>query len=189
VSNPTSSRWSAAALLLLVAGLGFVGGIVAETEAYAPDDPASHSYGGPSARNAAMFGPPGRAYVYRSYGIHWCFNVVCSTGSAVLVRALQPTSGLERIMERRGTNDMLALGSGPGKLTQALAIGREHDGQPLQGGGLALRPTAERPTILVGPRIGNTKAVDRLWRFGIAGSLHLSRPFPRSLPGGTVPPR
>jgi DNA-3-methyladenine glycosylase len=164
-----------------------VGGVIVETEAYAPDDPASHSYAGPTERNAAMFGPPGCAYVYRSYGIHWCFNVVCRTGSAVLVRALQPTAGLNRMIERRGTSDVLALASGPGKLTQALAISREHDRLPLRGGELELIPAKERLGILVGPRIGITKAADRLWRFGIAGSLHLSRPFPRGLPGGTVP--
>ena len=158
-----------------------IGGIIVETEAYEPDDPASHSYGGPTARNAAMFGPPGRAYVYRSYGIHWCFNVVCRTGSAVLVRALQPTAGLDTMMERRGTTDPLALASGPGKLTQALALSREHDCLPLDGA-LVLAPAGKRYEIAIGPRIGITKAMERPWRFGVSGSPYLSKPFPRPLP-------
>ena len=171
---------------LLVEG---VGGIVVETEAYAPDDPASHSFRGPTARNAAMFGPPARAYVYRSYGIHWCFNVVCAPGSAVLVRALQPGAGVELMMARRGTRVPHALASGPGKLCQALAIDLAHDGLPLDGlspegqssgaGPITLRPAPARPDIVVGPRIGITRATDRPWRFGIRGSAHLSRPFPR----------
>lgn len=159
--------------------LGGVGGIIVETEAYAADDPASHSFGGPSERNAAMFGPAGHAYVYRSYGIHWCFNVVCRRGSAVLVRALRPERGIERMMARRGTRDALALASGPGKLAQALAISRDHDGLPLGGGEFELVVSQLRPDIVVGPRIGISKAVDRPWRFGIDGSGHLSRPFPR----------
>lgn len=161
--------------------LGGVGGIIVETEAYAADDPASHSFGGPSERNAAMFGPAGHAYVYRSYGIHWCFNVVCRRGSAVLVRALRPERGIERMMARRGTRDALALASGPGKLAQALAISRDHDGLPLGGGEFELVVSQSPPDIVVGPRIGISKAVDRPWRFGIAGSRHLSRPFPRGL--------
>jgi DNA-3-methyladenine glycosylase len=160
---------------------GDVGGVVVETEAYAADDPASHSFRGPGARNAAMFGPPGRAYVYRSYGIHWCFNVVCQPGSAVLVRALQPTSGIGVMAARRNTSDVRALASGPGKLCQALAIDRTHDGLPLEGGLIELRPSPARLDIVVGPRIGITKAVEKPWRFGIAGSPYLSRPFPRAL--------
>jgi DNA-3-methyladenine glycosylase len=158
--------------------LGGVGGIIVETEAYEPDDPASHSYGGPTARNAAMFGPPGRAYVYRSYGIHWCFNVVCRSGSAVLVRALQPTAGLDVMMERRGTTDPRALTSGPGKLTQALALSRDHDCMPLDRA-LLLSPAGRQQDVTVGPRIGITKATERPWRFGVTGSLYLSKPFPR----------
>ncbi len=166
-----------------------VGGIVVETEAYEPNDAASHSYGGPTARNAAMFGPPGRAYVYRSYGLHWCFNVVCRTGSAVLVRALQPTLGLDAMMARRGTVDPRALTSGPGRLTQALALSRDHDGQPLEGGALVLTPSAEVHDIVIGPRIGITKATEKPWRFGLRGSLYISRPFPRALSGGIgMPP-
>ena len=170
-------------LLGSMLAVGDAGGVVVETEAYAADDPASHSFGGPSARNAAMFGPPGHAYVYRSYGIHWCFNVVCRPGSAVLIRALQPTSGLEAMMARRGTRDVRALASGPGKLCQALAIDRSRDGLPLEGGSIELRPSPEQPDIVVGPRIGITKAADKPWRFGIAGSPFLSRPFPRAIAG------
>lgn len=161
-----------------------VGGIIVETEAYEPDDPASHSYGGPTARNAAMFGSPGHAYVYRSYGIHWCFNVVCQTGSAVLVRALQPTAGLDIMMERRGKSDPRELASGPGRLTQALALSRDQDGLPLQGGTLVLSPSAEPHEVSTGPRIGITKAAEKPWRFGVTGSPYLSRPFPRPSPAG-----
>jgi DNA-3-methyladenine glycosylase len=159
---------------LLVDG---VGGIVVETEAYEPDDPASHSFGGPTARNAAMFGPPAHAYVYRSYGIHWCFNVVCRRGSAVLVRALEPKWGVEAMMERRGTRIAALLAAGPGRLTQALAITRVHDGLPLGEGVLELDPQPVIHAVATGPRIGISKAVDRPWRFGLAGSAYLSRPM------------
>jgi DNA-3-methyladenine glycosylase len=161
---------------LLVDG---VGGIVVETEAYEPDDPASHSFGGPTARNAAMFGPPAHAYVYRSYGIHWCFNVVCRRGSAVLVRALEPKWGIEAMMERRGTRVATLLAAGPGRLTQALGITRDHDGLPLGGGVLELDPQPVIQAVATGPRIGISKAVDRPWRFGFAGSAYLSRPMAR----------
>lgn len=168
----------APALLGAALLVGGVGGLVVETEAYAPDDPASHSFGGPTARNGAMFGPPGRAYVYRSYGIHWCFNVVCRRGSAVLVRALEPKWGLEAMVERRGTRAAALLASGPGRLTQALAITRAHDGLALAGGGwIGLDPRPGAEAVVVGPRIGISKAVERPWRFGVAGSVYLSRPF------------
>lgn len=173
----------APALLGAFLALDGVGGIIVETEAYEPDDPASHSFRGPTLRNAAMFGPPARAYVYRSYGIHWCFNVVCRTGSAVLVRGLQPTAGLEAMMERRNTRDVRALASGPGKLCQALAIGPQHNGLPLWEGEIELRPSEMTGEVAAGPRIGITKAADRPWRFGIAGSSYLSRPFPRTVAG------
>lgn len=156
-----------------------VGGLVVETEAYAADDPASHSFSGPTARNAAMFGPAGHAYVYRSYGIHWCFNVVCAPGSAVLVRALEPTSGVPAMVRRRRLENVRSLCSGPGKLCQALAISEAQNGMPLGQGALQLEAAAQRPDILAGPRIGISKAVDVPWRFGLSGSRFLSRPFPR----------
>lgn len=154
-----------------------VGGIITETEAYHPSDPASHSFRGPTPRNAAMFAGPARVYVYRSYGIHWCINFVCSGASAVLIRALQPIHGLELMAERRGLADPLDLCSGPGKLCQALAVTRALDGLPLDGPPFELALPAQRPGIVIGPRIGISKAVDMPWRFGIAGSPFLSRRF------------
>ncbi len=153
------------------------GGVIVETEAYDPTDPASHSYAGPTARNASMFGPPGRAYVYRSFGTHGCLNVGGRAGSAVLIRALEPTQGLALMSERRGTNDPRALCSGPGKLCQALGITREHDGLPLTEPPFSIEPATGAAELVVGPRIGITKAVDQPWRFGLRGSPYLSRPF------------
>lgn len=155
-----------------------VGGLIVEVEAYHPTDPASHSFRGLTPRNGAMFAGPPRVYVYRSYGIHWCFNIVCARGSAVLVRALEPKWGTEAMMERRGMRTLSALAAGPGRLTQALGITRAHDALPLAAGPFALDP---RPgglhTIATGPRIGISKAVELPWRFGVAGSPFLSRPF------------
>jgi DNA-3-methyladenine glycosylase len=159
-----------------------VGGIIVETEAYHPTDPASHSYSGPTARNAAMFAGPGRVYVYRSYGIHWCVNFVCSGASAVLIRALQPTHGLQLMAERRAIADPLRLCSGPGKLCQALAITREHDSLPLNGPPFSVSLPDHAPGIVIGPRIGISKAVDIPWRFGVAGSPFLSRRFNTAAP-------
>jgi DNA-3-methyladenine glycosylase len=157
-----------------------VGGIVVETEAYGRNDPASHSYCGPTARNAAMFGPAGHAYVYRSYGIHWCFNLVCRPGSAVLVRALEPTHGLPAMERRRDIDAVRSLCSGPGKLCQALAIGPLQNGAPIGHGALSLIPPATQDfEISCGPRIGISKAADVPWRFGMAGSPFLSRSFPQ----------
>lgn len=158
--------------MLLVDG---VGGAIVETEAYAPDDPASHSYRGQTARNAAMFGPPAHAYVYRSYGIHWCLNFVCLPGSAVLIRALEPSTAVDRMMERRGTRELRALCSGPGKLAQALNVDVSLDRAPLFMPPFRLGVERGPVNVAEGVRIGVTKAVDRPWRFGLAGSPYLSR--------------
>jgi DNA-3-methyladenine glycosylase len=161
---------------LLVDG---VGGVIVETEAYDRDDPASHSFGGETPRNASMFGPPGRAYVYRSYGIHWCLNVVCGerAGSAVLIRALAPAVGLDVMSERRRLADVRLLCAGPGRLCEALAITRAHDGLPLDRPPFVLAPAASAPDVVAGPRIGIARGVETPWRFGLAGSPFLSRPF------------
>ena len=127
-----------------------------------------------------MFGPPGVAYVYRSYGIHWCLNFVCEaegSASAVLIRALAPTEGLALMRRRRGLSEERALCSGPGKLCQALGVTDRHNGLALDKPPFELRAHAEKPAILVGPRIGITKAVEKPWRFGLKGSRFLSKPF------------
>lgn len=157
-----------------------VGGLIVETEAYDQSDPASHTHGGLTARNASMFGPPGHAYVYRSYGLHWCLNFVCRQaghGAGVLVRALQPTQGLARMRERRGVADDRLLCAGPGRLAQALGVTRALDGHPLAEPPFLLVPRLEPPPLVSGPRIGITKAKDLPWRFGMAGSRCLSRGF------------
>jgi DNA-3-methyladenine glycosylase len=162
---------------LLVDG---VGGPIVEVEAYDQEDAASHSFRGQTARNAVMFGPPVYAYVYRSYGIHWCLNFVCAAqgrAEAVLIRALQPERGLEEMRARRGVEAERALCSGPGKLCQALAIGREHDGLPLDVPPFELVARRETPPVATGPRIGITRATELTWRYGLAGSPFLSSRF------------
>jgi DNA-3-methyladenine glycosylase len=156
-----------------------VGGLIVETEAYDHTDPASHSFRGPTPRNAAMFGPVGHAYVYRSYGVHWCLNFVCGVqpGGAVLIRALEPRWGLEVMRERRGLEAETLLCAGPGRLTQALAITAEHNGLPLHAAPLELRPPRETPSVVIGPRIGITHGSETPWRFGWAESRYLSRRF------------
>ena len=157
-----------------------VGGVIVETEAYDIGDPASHSYSGPSARNAAMFGPPGHAYVYRIYGLHHCLNVVCGpqVGGAVLIRALEPTVGVEVMRARRGQQPLKNLCSGPGRLCQALGVGMAHDALAIDRPPFSLEEPAALAEVLVGQRIGITKAIEQPWRFGLAGSRYLSRRFP-----------
>jgi DNA-3-methyladenine glycosylase len=160
---------------LLVDG---VGGRVVEVEAYDQEDPASHGYRGRTPRNASMFGPPGHAYVYRSYGIHWCLNLVCEgegVPSAVLVRALEPTHGLDEMRERRGLDDPRLLASGPGRLCQALGITREHDGLPLDRPPFELDEPDRPVEVVAGARVGITRATELPWRYVEAGSRFLSR--------------
>jgi DNA-3-methyladenine glycosylase len=162
---------------LLVNG---VGGIIVELEAYHHTDPAAHSFHGPTPRNRVMFGPPGVAYIYRSYGIHWCVNFVCEkegSASAVLIRALQPTHGIPAMRRRRGLHDERSLCSGPGKLTEALGITDRHNGLALDASPFALHARTSTPDIVTGLRIGITKAVELPWRYGLQGSRFLSKPF------------
>jgi DNA-3-methyladenine glycosylase len=163
---------------LLVDG---VGGVIVEVEAYHHTDPAAHSFRGPTPRNAVMFGPPGFVYVYSSYGIHWCVNFVCEpagSASAVLIRALQPTHGIAAMKRRRGLDDERSLCSGPGKLTEALAITDKHNGLPLDAPPIAIHARTGKPEIVAGLRIGITKAADLPWRYGLKHSNYLSKPFP-----------
>ena len=157
-----------------------VGGKIVEVEAYHHTDPAAHSFRGQTPRNAVMFGPPGFAYVYRSYGIHWCVNVVCEpagSASAVLIRALEPLEGLAKMQRRRGLKDERLLCSGPGRLCEALGITGAHDGLALGKPPFELLARDEKPEIVVGVRIGITKAAELPWRYGLKGSRFLSKPF------------
>ncbi|MGI9110755.1 MAG: DNA-3-methyladenine glycosylase [Gaiellaceae bacterium] len=162
---------------LLVDG---VGGPIVEVEAYDGADPASHGFRGRTPRNASMFGPPGNAYVYRSYGIHWCLNFVCEeeeSAAAVLVRALEPSVGIERMRERRGLEERRVLCAGPGRLCQALGISGEHDGLRLDTIPFELVARAGPVEVQTGPRIGVSRAAERQWRYAVAGSRFLSRPL------------
>jgi len=160
-----------------------VGGRIVETEAYDREDPASHSFSGLTERNGVMFGPPGRVYVYRSYGIHWCLNFVCREeghGAAVLIRAIEPLQGLDTMRERRGLagdSDERLLCAGPGRLAQAMGVTHDLNGRRLDRAPFELRSRAHEVPVVVGPRIGISKAVDVPWRFGLAGSRYLSKPF------------
>lgn len=157
-----------------------VGGVIVEVEAYHHTDPAAHSFNGRTARNAVMFGPPGRVYVYRSYGVHWCVNFVCEpegSASAVLIRALMPTAGLDVMRRRRGVAGERLLCAGPGRLCQALAITGAHNGAILNQPPFALLARAAPAEIVSGPRIGITRAADLPWRYGLKGSRFLSRRF------------
>jgi DNA-3-methyladenine glycosylase len=157
-----------------------VGGVIVEVEAYHHTDPAAHSFRGPTPRNAVMFGPPGHAYVYRSYGIHWCLNVVCEpqgSASAVLIRALAPTRGLSVMRRRRRHSDERLLCSGPGRLCEALGISVAHNGLALDQPPFELHACTEDVEIAIGGRIGISKAADMPWRYGLRNSRYLSKPF------------
>jgi DNA-3-methyladenine glycosylase len=157
-----------------------VGGVIVEVEAYHHTEPAAHSFRGPTPRNRVMFGPPGFAYVYRSYGIHWCVNFVCEeegSASAVLIRALEPTQGLAAMHRRRGVAEVRALCSGPGKLTEALGVTDRHNGLALDAPPMALYARTGKIDLVAGVRIGITKAVELPWRYGLKGSRFLSKPF------------
>lgn len=157
---------------LLVRGAG---GTIIETEAYTQDDPASHSFRGPTRRNSSMFGPPGHAYIYRSYGIHLCLNVVGRPGEAVLIRAITPTHGLELMRQRR---ESPSLCNGPGRLTEALGIRLEDDGAAFDGTDFSITLSSEPRELRVGQRIGISRAQHLPWRFGLAEGTGFSRPFP-----------
>jgi DNA-3-methyladenine glycosylase len=160
--------------------VGGAGGVIVEVEAYHHTDPAAHSYGGQTERNGVMFGPPGYVYVYRSYGIHWCLNFVCEaagSASAVLIRAIEPTQGLAAMRRRRGLPDLRDLCSGPGKLCQAMGVTILHNGLPLDRPPFELWARTGQPDVVVGPRIGISKAVEEPWRYGLKGSKFLSKPF------------
>jgi DNA-3-methyladenine glycosylase len=161
--------------------------MIVETEAYDETDSASHTYGGHTARNAVMFGPPGRAYVYRSYGIHWCLNFVCAPaghGAGVLIRALAPTAGLEQMRARRGLDAIRLLCSGPGRLCQALAVSHMHNGLRLDRRPFRVvaRHDAASVAVHAGVRIGISKSRELPWRFVLAGSPFLSQPLRSQAP-------
>jgi DNA-3-methyladenine glycosylase len=162
---------------LLVNG---VGGIIVEVEAYDHEDPAAHGFGGRTARNASMFGPAGHAYVYLIYGLYWCLNLVCEpegVANAVLIRAIEPTAGIAAMQNRRKMQDVRRLCAGPGRLCEALGVTRAHDGLALDAPPFRLFARPHAVPLAVGSRIGITKATDKPWRYGLAGSRFLSKPF------------
>jgi DNA-3-methyladenine glycosylase len=174
--SPVVARQLIGATLLL----NGVGGVIVETEAYDEAEPASHSFPGPTLRNSVLFGPPGHAYIYLSYGIHWCLNVSCREvghGAGVLIRALEPTRGIPEMMRRRHQTDVRRLCAGPGQLGQALAITSALNGKRIDSRPFRLVPARVRPKIVRGARIGISKAIELNWRFGLSGSAFLSRPF------------
>jgi DNA-3-methyladenine glycosylase len=168
-------------LLGCIVAVGETAGVIVEVERYQQDDPASHSFRGPTPRAAVMFGPPGRLYVYRSYGVHWCANVVCEPegrGAAALLRAIAPLHGVEIMRSRRGGVADRLIGSGPGRLCAALGVDGSMNGTVINAGPVRIESGDGDVEVLIGPRIGISVATDLPWRFGIAGSPHLSRPFP-----------
>lgn len=157
-----------------------VGGTIVETEAYDERERASHAFNGPTARTQVLFGPSGRAYVYRSYGLHWCLNLVCRpTGHAagVLIRAVEPTHGIDRMIERRGCEDVHRLCSGPGRVGQALGVDHALNGRRLDHAPFRLEAARDRVRTVRGTRVGITRAAELRWRFGLATSPFVSRPF------------
>jgi DNA-3-methyladenine glycosylase len=159
---------------------GGIGGMIVEVEAYHHTDPAAHSFRGLTLKNAVMFGPPGFAYVYRSYGVHWCLNFVCEpegSAAAVLIRAIEPTDGMAAMRRRRGVADLRLLCSGPGRLCEALGITSAQNGAPLDRPPFRLTRRDTTPDIAVGVRIGITRAVEQPWRYGLSGSRFLSKPI------------
>ena len=162
-------------------------GIIVEAEAYHHSEPACHAYVGLTARTSTLFGPPGTAYVYRSYGVHALLNAVCEgedVGAAVLIRALEPVEGIEGMRARRGLARLEDLCSGPGKLTQAMGIGLDRNATSLARGPVRIGPRPadrEAPRIVAGPRVGITRAMELPWRFCALGSRCVSRPWPPGL--------
>ena len=177
------SEHVARVLIGAVVTLDGVGGRIVETEAYDREDPASHTFSGLTPRNAVMFGPPAHVYVYRSYGIHWCLNFVCREaghGAGVLIRAIEPLHGIDVMRERRGLEPLKLLCSGPGRLAQALGITHRNNGMSLLEPPFRVEAASSEVDIVTGPRIGITKAMDVPWRFGLAGSKYVSKPFPKA---------